>query len=263
MTTIANKQQIVKTEVLDVLRRGSTKDLNYFLPSGQLDRKLYQEVNEVLERIGGKWNRKAKAHIFEIDPAALLELVSTTGEMPPKNPTAYFPTPENVVAKLLCNGIPKHVLHILEPSAGKGNIAEAMRSYCEEHNIDVYLDCCEIVPRFRDILKEKGFVVLESDFLQCWPEYRYDFIAMNPPFAIEGDAHAYVTHVEHAWELLAPDGILKSVVPAGFAFREDKRIAHLRNQVEQYGSWEELEDRSFDESGTGVRTVLISMKKPA
>src|SRR6266702_3729890 len=115
MTTISNRQQTVKSEVLDVLRNGHTTGMSYFLPTGQLDRKLYQEVNEVLERIGGKWNRKAKAHLFEIDPAALLDLVSTTGEMPPRNPTAFFPTPEPVIAELLRGGIPAHAWHILEP----------------------------------------------------------------------------------------------------------------------------------------------------
>lgn len=262
MTTRTNRQQFVKTEVLDVLRRGSTKETFYYLPSGQLERKLYQEVNEVLERIGGKWNRKAKAHVFEIDPAQLLELVSTTGEMPPKNPTAFFPTPEPVIAELLRDGIPAHAWHILEPSAGKGNIAEAMRTYCLEHNVDALLDCCEIVPRFRDVLRENGFNVLdEPDFLLYHPDYLYGFIAMNPPFAVEGDALAYVTHIEHAWSLLAPGGELRAVAPAGFAFRDDKRIVQLRNLVEECGSWEKLEGKSFAESGTGVATVILSIQK--
>src|SRR6266702_796570 len=258
MTTISNRQQTVKSEVLDVLRNGHTTGMSYFLPTGQLDRKLYQEVNEVLERIGGKWNRKAKAHLFELDPAALLDLVSTTGEMPPRNPTAFFPTPDAVIEQLLSGVCLPEEARILEPSAGKGNIAEYVRDYMTY----AVLDCCEIVPRFREMLQYKGFIVLsEPDFLAYCPGSIYDLIAMNPPFAVEGDALAYVTHIEHAWSLLASGGVLRAVAPAGFAFRDDKRIVQLRNLVEECGSWEKLESQSFAESGTGVATVIISMQK--
>ena len=34
----------------------------------QLDRNDYVKVNKALEALGGKWNRKAKAHLFDEDP---------------------------------------------------------------------------------------------------------------------------------------------------------------------------------------------------
>lgn len=46
-----------------------------FLPCGQLDRKQYLAVNEILEHIGGKWNRKQKAHVYAQDPTEALESV--------------------------------------------------------------------------------------------------------------------------------------------------------------------------------------------
>lgn len=86
---------------------------------------------------------------------------------------------------------------------------------------------------------------------------------MNPPFALEGDNLAYITHIMHAWSLLAPGGRLDAFAPSGVAFREDKRVKGFRVLIEQYGSFRMLDGGSFKESGTGVNTVLISMHKPA
>jgi len=49
----------------DVLRVLSAVDIsgNEVIILGHLDRKLYLAVNKVLDRIGGKWNRKAKTHV--------------------------------------------------------------------------------------------------------------------------------------------------------------------------------------------------------
>jgi hypothetical protein len=255
--------ELVKPEVLDILKQGHCEQDRYYLPTIQLDRKMYVAVNEVLERIGGKWNRKSKAHVFEdVDPAQLLDLIFQTGEMPPKNPTAFFPTPRILIDEML--HISNDTERILEPSAGKGAIAEAIRSYCQRYDITAQLDCCEIVPQFRKVLKEKGFhLVDEPDFLQCQLGPVYDQIIMNPPFALEGDNLAYITHITHAWSLLAPGGRLDAFAPSGVAFREDKRVKEFRALIEQHGSLRELGGGSFKESGTGVNTALISMCKPA
>ena len=50
------------------------------ITDGQLDRKLYVEVNAALEALGGAWNRKAKAHIFDQDPSDALDQVLVDGE---------------------------------------------------------------------------------------------------------------------------------------------------------------------------------------
>jgi hypothetical protein len=84
---------------------------------------------------------------------------------------------------------------------------------------------------------------------------------MNPPFTSEYDPLTYIEHINHAWDLLGPNGLLMAIAPGGFAFRQDKRIAKLRKLVEMHGSWEQLEDETFKDSGTGVRTVLIEMRK--
>jgi Methyltransferase small domain len=157
--------------------------------------------------------------------------------------------------------IPADAQRILEPSAGKGNIAQAVRDYCQFNRIEAKVHCCEIIPRFQQHLLSENFDVTRADFLDFNPPWAYDAIVMNPPFSIEGDPLAYITHIEHAWSLLAPDGILLAIVPGGFTFRDDKRIRQFRELLEDHGTWRELDGDAFKASGTGVKTVIISMKK--
>lgn len=72
----------IPENVLDVLGMCRTEGNVLYLPDGQLDRKLYMAVNKVLENMGGKWNRKAKGHVFANgDPAEMLEVVLLTQEV--------------------------------------------------------------------------------------------------------------------------------------------------------------------------------------
>jgi|SRR5580765_1035961 len=257
----------VSTEVYDVLKQCKIEGHLVILPQIKLERKLYQDVNEVLTRLGGKWNRKAAAHVFDADPTGDLQAVLETDVMPDKNPTSYFATPQSLVLEMLhspeFHRIPQDAKHILEPSAGTGNIAREVLLYCKARDIDAAIDCCEILPKYQKTLQDQGFLLVAEDFLSYRPVLLYDVIIANPPFSVEGDALAYITHIEHAWSLLAPNGILIAIAPGGFAFREDRRIQQLRSLVEQHGSWRNIEDNAFKESGTGVRTVIISMQKPA
>ena len=54
----------------DVIIRGSFLSIEK-----PLDRKLYVEVNAALEALGGKWDRKSKAHVFGEGPADALDQV--------------------------------------------------------------------------------------------------------------------------------------------------------------------------------------------
>lgn len=257
MKNVQSVEQVA-SDALEVLKKGSITDHAYQLPQVQLDRKLYVAVNDVLERLGGKWNKKAKRHLFEDDPQPMLQWVFETGMMPLKNPTAYFPTPASLAARM-ASLIPANARTILEPNAGTGHIARAIR----DARPDVTLHCCELLPRFQEKLREQGFMLVGEDFLSYRPEQGYDAILMNPPFSLEEDKMAYVTHIMHAWSLLAPGGHLAAIAPGGVTFSQDKRVKALSALIEAHGQYEELEDNAFKESGTGVRTVLITLHKEA
>src|SRR5207245_5405050 len=119
------------------------------------DRKLYEQVNKALDAMGGKWDRKAKAHVFPVDPAEKLKALMDTGEAPAKNPTDFFATPE-ALAERMAVQIPEYAERILEPSAGTGAIALAIRNYCQRYHLEVEIDCCEVLPEFRMHLQDLG-----------------------------------------------------------------------------------------------------------
>lgn len=225
------------------------------LPPDQLEREVYEEVNEVIQRLGGHWKKNKKGHAFDFyDPAPLLAGVQASGLMPPKNPTAFFPTPKGIVADMvriadvyLSDG------RILEPSAGTGAIADAIRMAAP----DATIDCCEVLDLNRAVLASKGHAVVCDDFLTWKPGKVYDAILMNPPFSLTGDASAWHTHLLHAWSLLKDGGKLVCIAPGNAS---DKHPA-TRDLILQYGGIDDIPAGAFKESGTGIATAFIWMYK--
>lgn len=111
----------------------------------------------------------------------------------------FYPTPERLVEKMV-EGIDfSCILSVLEPSAGKGDIADALAKKLKAERWRRYdhddqtacrelIDCCEIDPELRMVLKGKHYRVVQDDFLALHTYKQYDLIAMNPPFS-EGDKH--------------------------------------------------------------------------
>jgi len=256
----------------DVLASATMTGTTLYLPSVQLPRPLYQEVHEALTRLGGTWRGgKIKGHVFDHDPQGDLKIVVQTGLMPPRNPLAFFPTPRAIVNQMLSDAalglcqidltaLPQP--RLLEPSAGRGAIALAMRDYAQARNAHAVIHCCEIDPVFAAFLRSEGLPVVASDFLDYHPAEGYHAILMNPPFRVPGDRLAAITHVEHALDMLLPGGYLGAITPPGFTFRQDRRSRQFFALVEEHGLWEPLPDDAFVESGTHVKTVLLCMRKP-
>jgi hypothetical protein len=228
------------------------------LPPDQLERAVYEEVNEVIQRLGGQWKTK-KGHVFSFyDPAPLLAGIQSCGLMPPKNPTAFFPTPRAIIQDMLktIDYLPD-TPRILEPSAGAGAIADALRAKYS----DAEIDCCELLDLNRAILEQKGYTVVCEDFLDWQPGAVYDAIVMNPPFSVKADKTAWATHLLHAWSLLKEDGYLVCITPAAIEFRDDAAHRELRYLVAQYGGFEPIPAGAFKGSGTGVATCMVWLRR--
>lgn len=247
----------VNDDVLAVLSAANTTG-NELRLVGQLDRKMYVRVNDVLEAAGGKWNKKAKAHIFESDAAERIDEIILSGEVEiPKDEFNYFPSPALVVDRLIEIAQIEQGMSALEPSAGRGAIALA----CADAGATV--DCYELMDaNITELLKHhivKGGKLrrtLQFDFLAVEPCGSYDRVVMNPPFAKQAD----IKHVLHALQFLKPDGLLVSVMSAGVAFRNNKLTQEFRELIVNRGGFvEELPDGAFKESGTMVRTIIVSI----
>lgn len=99
-------------------------------------------------------------------------------------PKDFYPTPQNLIDKML-DGLDWKMIHtILEPSAGKGNIVEALKKKEGWYTtIKLNIDCIENDINLRAVLKEKDFRVVHDDFLTYDTMKEYDLIIMNPPFS--------------------------------------------------------------------------------
>jgi hypothetical protein len=168
----------------------------------------------------------------------------------------FFPTPAPLVERLLDEAQLTHGCTLLEPSAGKGDIADAARERGAEVTvIERSLKLCEI-------LKAKAYHVAAADFLadfQPGPN-GYDRVVMNPPFEKAAD----IDHVMHAFNFLRPGGRLVAVMSAGTKFRSDTKTCMFRDWLDALGGLiEDLPEDSFGEAfrATKTRTVLVVIDK--
>lgn len=165
----------------------------------------------------------------------------------------YFNTPPAVVERLMSVADIRPGQRVLEPSAGAGDIADAIRAQ------GVTPDVVEVASSLRKILEAKGYNIVGYDFLE-YTGGPYDRIVMNPPFENAQE----IDHVLHAFKLLAPGGRIVSVMSEGPFFRSDKKSEAFRDFVDNYGYSEQLPQGSFLKSrnSTGVNTRIVVIEKP-
>ncbi|GAH14985.1 unnamed protein product, partial [marine sediment metagenome] len=112
-----------------------------------------------------------------------------TGEViDKKKEFQFFETPQDVVDQLIELAEVRIGHRCLEPSAGRGNIAKALRSIVG----DGMVMCVELSPENAAELTSKGFIVYTGDFLEYNLKDKYDRIVMNPPFTRQQD----IKHVQ-------------------------------------------------------------------
>jgi hypothetical protein len=229
------------------------------LRSGKLKRESYEKVRNALYLLGGRWvGGKTQAFVFDFEVAPVLENFLERGEVPDINPLSFFASKPAVCKKIAKWISPANAHLVLDADAGMGAIALAVK----ERHPEAEFHLVELDPRRAAILRDKNLgVVFEEDFLEFDSGSDYGAITINPPFSMEGDSLAYITHINKAWELLPGGGQLAAIAPLGFTFREDSRCKSFLEFVEGYGSYEVLPPGSFE--GTGVAAALILIEKPA
>ena len=243
----------VDREVMNVLSNARLDGASLFLV-GQLERKLYERTNKVLEAAGGKWNRSKKAHIFGSNASDRIEQIILTGDVEvPKDEFEFFPTPAAVARQVIDLADIRDGMTVLEPSAGHGALALRAQQAAASVAVDMY----ELMPANNTALVALSLplsnVAEPCDFLSVEPRPIYDRVVMNPPFGKQAD----IKHVTHALKFLKPDGLLVSVMAVGVLFRENRLTADFRALIESRSGYiEELPAAAFKESGTMAGTVI-------
>ena len=246
----------IAEDILKILAECRIENNTLFLPPEQLDRKTYVAVNKCLENIGGKWNRKAKGHVFDDDPTEAFDNLIITGETEDMKKTfQFFPTPR-AVAEIVCDMAElKQSSRVLEPSAGKGDLADAIF----ERSKTVY--CYEINKKMCRDLDEKPYTLLACcDFLVVKPteQQPFDRVVMNPPFSRQQD----IDHICHAYEFLKSGGILVSLISLAPFFRMNEKSVKFREWLEEHNAETiDVPAGAFKESGTMIPTKIVKIKK--
>lgn len=158
-----------------------------------------------------------------------------------------FQTPASIAHRLA--QFARDGARVLEPSAGLGRIVRAVQARCEPSElvaVEIAPQCCEQLYRI------EGVRLVQDDFLRCDVERLgglFDVVAMNPPFKQGLD----IKHILHAWELVAPGGVLVSLCFDGV--RQNEK---LRGWAD---SWEVLPADSFKSEGTRAGVALLTKTK--
>lgn len=261
------REKRISQEALSVLTECVQDGQVVRIAGGQLDRKLYEEVDSILRAIGGKWNRGRKGHVFQEpvnEVADMLEGCIATGRVIPLRPNGYFRTPPAVARELILAADIREGMSVLEPSAGDGAIVSELLDFFGWNGEGLlgkrHLTCNELDQKLHLLLLEKftcfralqagGIDILNRDFLAL--DTKYDRIIMNPPFIRLSE----IDHILHAQECLKEGGRVVSVASASITFHRAKKAVDFRAHVEQCGYIKPFPPGSFKESGTMVNCVM-------
>jgi hypothetical protein len=102
----------------------------------------------------------------------------------------FYPTPKDLISKMLKGVKASELTSVLEPSAGKGDICDRLKNWIEStyNRRSNIIDVVEINPDMQALLRGKGYNLVHDDFLQFNTHRPYELIIANFPFS-SGDAH--------------------------------------------------------------------------
>lgn len=181
------------------------------------------------------------------------------------NKKGFYPTPKNLIDKMLKGLDFKMVKNILEPSAGKGDIVDELKKK-EASSLNSYskfsfdIDCIEIDQELQYILKGKNYRVVHDDFLTYNTMKEYDLIILNPPF------HDGCKHLLKALEMQQRNGgaivCILNAETLKNPYSNDRQ--DLKRKLTEYNAKIEfIQDAFIDaERKTAVEIALIKIQLP-
>ena len=166
----------------------------------------------------------------------------------------FFPTPREVVDSMLV-GVDVKGKIVLEPSAGKGDIVDALFEYGASRVI-----ACEINPDLAQIVAKKA-QFLKADFLEVTAEEisHVDLIVMNPPFSADEK------HITHAFEIMPKGCELVALCNSETIFNPfsqyRNKLKYLIEKNGYYSSLGKVFDTAERKSDVAVCLVRLFKKK--
>lgn len=253
-------------QVPAVLAEVKTKDDVRKLTRNRLDHPSYYTLIDSREYADTSPAGRALQKLIadHSDPAALAErkrlaeIAEAEARVRFQNIPGFFPTPPAVVERMVELADLRPGLLVLEPSAGKGDIADAAVK------AGAAVVVAEVMPVLCRILGLKGHKFTGSDFLALpWPESdrAYDRVLMNPPF----EKGAEMAHVEHAYGFLKPGGRLVAVMSSGPFSRSGNKETEFRGWLQRVeAEVHALPADAFKSAfnPTGVQTRLVVIDRP-
>lgn len=234
----------------------------------EMSRKAYTTVKTMLTDIRGVYKNNGGYSRFEFDydPSPIIEKYLESSEWPKKNPYALFPTPKKIIHYVLehtranpvmWGGV--GVIRLFEPSAGRGDFIDRVVSAFDDRGIETEVVCAEIDPINIAILKEKGYTVIEGDFLSVDVERlgKFDLIITNPPF----QSTTYIKHINHAQTFLNKNGTMIAVMPTTLFTTNTKAGLKLKHEVAamNIGEFGDCIFESGTFKNTNIETMVVTL----
>lgn len=157
----------------------------------------------------------------------------------------YYPTPVEVVDRVIGEIYRLEGARVLEPSCGCGRFMDALRARGAE------VIGCEVDPVRAAQCETNGHRVMRMNFLDTVPTPDFDRVVMNPPFY----GRHYAKHVRHALRFLKPGGVLTAILPVSARY-DHGELDDLNPH------WSDLPVGSFRESGTNINTTVATIRRP-
>lgn len=232
-------QEVIK-HIADVADSLSSSPHEYvFYERDSVSDRIIEETSDVLMSLGAELSQCSSKLVFPFDPSLVLSQVVRIGCVPEKISHQFFPTPKELALRAIELAEVAEEMSVLEPSAGQGGISD----YLDKKN----LTCVELSGSHCEILRSKGFKVVQDDFLDWVPSKKFSRIIMNPPFS----KGAALAHLIKASEVLGDDGVIVAILPASM---KDKNL--LRGFKHTYS--EVIRDAFED---TGVAVVILKLER--
>jgi hypothetical protein len=239
-----------KAEALSIARRTLTEGHGYYEPPYESD--TYADTSPRAVAL------RSIAAPDMTDPG--LERKKALAELRHCSIPGFFPTPAEVIARMLEAAGPLAGKTILEPSAGIGSIVDAaIDAGASPENITVVEDHCVLVDFLRKFSGLPEDNIWPKDFM-AFSGKSFDICLMNPPY----EKDAWLHHVKHAANLAHKT---VAVVPSSARrMAEEGGTSKVRQVFKTWAEgqtieWIEVDPKAFAKADafrqTGTATIIM------